>query len=104
MGQGCTASPGRYRPLPHEHGRYRGLYLHGNRVVLSYTVGDCDVLESPWVEKRGDSLVLTRTLEITPSRQSLTMLVCAEADKAAIVSAPDGVTLRTAAAVPARRQ
>jgi cytochrome c551/c552 len=88
-------------PLPREHGRYRGLYLHGNRVVLSYSIGDCDVLESPWVEQRGESLVLTRTLEIAPSRQSLTMLVCAEADKAAVVSAPDGVTLRIAAGSPA---
>ena len=82
-------------PLPRDWGRYRGLYLHGNRVVLSYTVGGVDVLDSPWVERRSNSLVLTRSLEISPSREPLTMVVCAEADRAAIESAPAGVALAT---------
>jgi len=29
-----------YGPLPHDHARYRGLFLHGHQVVLSYKVGD----------------------------------------------------------------
>ena len=39
-----------FGPLPPEHAQYRGLYLHGKRVVLSYTVGKGEVLESPWLE------------------------------------------------------
>jgi hypothetical protein len=36
-----------YGPLPDEWGRYRGLYRHGDQIVLAYTVGDCDLLEHP---------------------------------------------------------
>ncbi len=34
-------------PLPATHAKYRGLFLHGERVILSYTVGKAAVLESP---------------------------------------------------------
>jgi len=33
-------------PLPEKWARYRGHYLHGNRIVFSYTVSDREVLES----------------------------------------------------------
>ena len=33
-------------PLPRKHGFYRGTYLHGENVVLSYQVGDCEILET----------------------------------------------------------
>jgi hypothetical protein len=35
-------------PLPHGTVRYRGLYLHGARVVLDWAVGAGRVLEHPW--------------------------------------------------------
>ena len=35
----------RYGPLPRSWARYRGLYHHGNQVILSYTVGDVPVLD-----------------------------------------------------------
>jgi putative heme-binding domain-containing protein len=35
-----------YGPLPREWARYRGLYQHGERTIVSYTVGTTDVLES----------------------------------------------------------
>jgi hypothetical protein len=34
-----------YGPLPKAWAKYKGLYVHGDRVALSYTVGDCPVLE-----------------------------------------------------------
>jgi hypothetical protein len=37
--------PDHMGPLPREFAHYRGLYLHGNEVILSYTVGDAHVLE-----------------------------------------------------------
>jgi putative heme-binding domain-containing protein len=37
----------RYGPLPRDWGRFRGLYHHGQKAILSYSVGTTDVLESP---------------------------------------------------------
>ncbi|HEX7900018.1 MAG TPA: DUF6797 domain-containing protein [Planctomycetota bacterium] len=47
-------------PLPREWGRWKGLYRHGNRVVLSYTVGSAEVLDS----FRLDNGVVVRDLNI----------------------------------------
>ncbi len=55
--------------------RYRGLHVHGQRVVLSYTVNDTQVLDSPWCEQQGESLLFTRTLQIAPTDQPLTVAV-----------------------------
>src|SRR5262249_46794632 len=62
-------------PLPHKWAKFKGLYLHGKRVVLSYTVGSRTVLESPWVESAGGVTAITRGLEVGPSDQ-LTRLWC----------------------------
>ena len=61
-------------PLPREWGRYRGMYLHGDRVVLAYTVGGVDVRESPWLETAAGQTVLVRTVEVGPSKTDLHML------------------------------
>jgi glucose/arabinose dehydrogenase len=72
--------PAPYGPLPKSVGRYNGLYINGQRVVFSYTVGDCHVLETPgfianeWVQ---DSLGLhhTRTFRLGPTGQTLYCLL-----------------------------
>ena len=43
---------------------YRGLYLHGKRVVLAYTVDGCRILDSPWAIRRDEQMVFTRTLQV----------------------------------------
>jgi hypothetical protein len=58
-------------PLPADLAKYRGLYLHGNRVVFSYTVGSCEVLDLPGEEGGA----ITRTLRLGPSFEPVTMLV-----------------------------
>ena len=55
--------------------RYSGLHLHGDRVVLSYTIGSAVVHESPWLEETADATALTRTLIIGPAKVALKMLV-----------------------------
>lgn len=51
-------------PLPREWVKYRGLYINGDQVVLSYTVGDVGVLETPGFEViEGGGEVFTRTLQ-----------------------------------------
>jgi hypothetical protein len=57
-----------YEVLPHDHGVFEGYYIHDQRVVLKYRVGGVEVLESPWAEKRGEKLVITRDLVIAPSK------------------------------------
>jgi hypothetical protein len=65
-----------YGPLPRDWARFKGLYLSGNDVVLSYTVGDCRVIEHHRADKTGDDAVFYRTLNRTGSTQPLTMLLC----------------------------
>ena len=68
----------RYGPLPSTWARYRGLYRHGDRVVLAYTVGAADVLETPGLEidpAQPGVPIFTRTLEIGPSTVELSMRV-----------------------------
>jgi type 1 glutamine amidotransferase len=63
-------------PLPSAWAKFRGLYLHGKRTVLSYTVGGVTVLESPWIEKAEGIAALTRSLEVGPSDRVMEVLVC----------------------------
>src|SRR4051812_6161906 len=51
-------------PLPSGVGRYRGLFRHGNEVVLHYTVGGVKVLELPAVETISGVRAITRTLNV----------------------------------------
>ena len=52
-------------PLPHGHARYKGLYMHGDKVVLKYTVGKGTVLEHPWAEDINGTTAFTRTFDIS---------------------------------------
>lgn len=40
-----VSKPPQTIPVPSATARYRGMYVHGDRVVLSYTIGECEVLE-----------------------------------------------------------
>ena len=65
----------RYGPLPREWTRYRGLHLHGDRAVLSYTVGAAEVLDSPALAMSGSTAVFKRILNIGPTEQTLALRV-----------------------------
>ena len=70
-------------PLPVEWARWRGHYLHGQRVVLSYSVGASSVLESPGFAKG----IFTRQFEIarSPSKSPMSLLVCEAAGATGMV-------------------
>ena len=51
-------------PLPREHAKYQGLYLHGDRVVFAYTVGTAEVLETAEIETIGTNVVLSRSFTV----------------------------------------
>jgi putative heme-binding domain-containing protein len=67
-----------YGPLPRAWAQYRGLYHHGDRVILSYTVGDAGVLDMSGIEwpaaSRGP-VVFTRTLDVGRASHDLVLCV-----------------------------
>ncbi|MFA6545606.1 MAG: DUF6797 domain-containing protein [Limisphaerales bacterium] len=63
--------PNQLGPLPREQAKYRGLYVHGDSVVLGCSAGDASVLELPGCETIGGRGVFTRTLNIGAGRQTL---------------------------------
>jgi len=65
-------------PLPPEWARFRGLYLHGNKTILSYTVGDVEVLDFPWLEMKDGMALFTRTIEVGPSSKPIQVQLMVE--------------------------
>ena len=65
-----------YGPLPRDWARYRGLYQHGDRAILSYEVGGAEILELPGtIIQAGDGDIYTRTFSIGPAHHSLAVRV-----------------------------
>ncbi len=62
-----------FGPLPGEWAKWRGLYRHGDEIVLSYTVGTASVLELP--QYLSDFGAFVRNIEMTDLNQSETLLV-----------------------------
>lgn len=60
-----------YGPLPREWARFRGLYHFGDQTIISYRIGDADILELDGAE----GAAFTRTLEIGKSSRDLYCLV-----------------------------
>ena len=77
--KGETASdprPKQQGPLPREWGHYRGLYLNGDRIILSYALGETSVLEMPGYESKAGAKVFTRTLHLGRTNSAQTLIVC----------------------------
>ncbi len=74
-----------FGPLPKAWAHWRGLYVNGKQVVLSYTVGGTSVLELPGFHAA--SKTFTRTFQIDNFTAPLTLLVCDDAAK------PEGRTI-----------
>jgi hypothetical protein len=53
-----------YGTLPREMGHYKGLFRNGRDVILSYTVGDCDILDKPGSEVVRGTVCFRRQLEL----------------------------------------
>lgn len=72
-GRFVDSRPRPYGPLPTDQGRYHGLYLHGDKVVFSYRIGDTEVLESPGYEHLDEQPVFLRTLNIEATEETLSL-------------------------------
>ncbi len=77
-------------PLPRGRAHYKGLYLHGDKVVFQYTVGGTLVREMAGLEKVGDQLVITRTIEIDSTTSNMTLQVAERPDAKTTVVTDDG--------------
>ncbi|HET6252073.1 MAG TPA: DUF6797 domain-containing protein [Tepidisphaeraceae bacterium] len=104
----ADSRPDKLGPLPAEWAKYKGLYVNGDRVILSYSVGDAQVLEMPDVESFGKHFAFSRSFEISPSKTSTMLRVCDTTDKWQasvgttvwqLARKPDGATIAAAVAI-----
>ena len=65
-----------FGPLPKRWAKYRGLYVHGDNVVMSYTVGNREVLESPAIESVNGIDLITRSFNLGKSGSRHRLNVC----------------------------
>ncbi|MBI1375655.1 MAG: hypothetical protein GC159_23335 [Phycisphaera sp.] len=65
----------RWGPLPTDWLRYDGLYTHGDRITLSYTVGAARVLEAPWYESSSGTGAFVRNLDLSGVTKPMTTLI-----------------------------
>jgi hypothetical protein len=82
--------PKKNGPLPREWSKYLGMYRHGPRAVLSYTVGYSSVLDAPLLEGRGDMRAVTRTIEIGAAKHAMLLKVCDTEGTTGEVQTADG--------------
>ena len=62
-------------PLRAGLAKWRGLYLNGEHVTLSYTVGPAAILETPGTDTRGGHRVVTRTFSTSGLAQETALLI-----------------------------
>jgi hypothetical protein len=92
----------RYGPLPRDWAHWRGLYVHGNQVILSYRVGPSEVLEMPGLERAGDTRILVRNFEIGPRPKPMLLRAAQEGlGEAALSNGQDTTDLPLAVLPPA---
>ncbi len=102
------ARDGRYfGPLPKKWANYKGLYHYDDKVIISYSIGNADVLELLGMVSQDNQTVFTRTLNISPSSRSLKMRlakaetqVLLSGEGASIVQEGDYKVLKVSKGIP----
>jgi glucose/arabinose dehydrogenase len=64
-----------YGPVPEDWARHQGIYLHGNQVLFSYTVGECKALELPGFSSVPGLAIFTRAFNLSESADFLSLRV-----------------------------
>ncbi len=98
--QSSFADPRPKRPygaLPEHWGRYGGLHLHGERVVVDYRIGDMEVSESPWLETSAAGRAFTRSFEVSGSQAAQQLRICRTTIPVSLRSEAAGVELAQSA-------
>lgn len=81
-----------FGPLPRGWAKWRGLYLHGDRVVLHYTVGSSELWEMPGLETAGDWTVFSRNFQRGSATDDHEVQLAFEAGWRSRVLTRDGLT------------
>ena len=82
----------KFGPLPREWAHYKGLYQYRDRVIISYTVGKVEILETFGLETLDGQTVFTRTLNISPSEKPLKMRIAPSGTAVALLG--EGAVLK----------
>ncbi|HSI75943.1 MAG TPA: DUF6797 domain-containing protein [Lunatimonas sp.] len=64
-----------YGPIPKNQGHYKGLYVNGDNVLFSYSIGNTEILELPGFEQIDDHPVFSRTFNLSPTKETLSLRV-----------------------------
>jgi putative heme-binding domain-containing protein len=64
-----------YGPLPRKWAHYKGLYHHGQQTLVTYTVGNAEVLERPGLDQQGEQPVFLRSFHIGPRDREMILQV-----------------------------
>ena len=97
-----------YGGLPKQEAHYEGLYRHGSRVVMRFSIGQppasgaaastpvapTQILESPWLEEQHGTTALSRTIQVGPSKTPLSLLISEAGAQVRLVSEPGVAELR----------
>src|SRR5690606_31990169 len=67
-------------PIPEEIGRWNGLYVIDQEVVLSYTVRGSEIFEKPGSATLENETAFTRTLQVERSSDALSMVAAEVTD------------------------
>jgi cytochrome c551/c552 len=59
----AEATLAKWGPIPVENGRWRGVYVYGNKAILNYTVGKTEIFEMPESAHFDDQTVFERTFQ-----------------------------------------
>ena len=69
-----------YGPLPTSWSQYKGLYHHGQKTILSFRVGNTDILEMPGILPEQPSSIFVRHLNIGPATHKLRIRIAPDAN------------------------
>ncbi|MBI5801742.1 MAG: hypothetical protein HZA92_13595 [Verrucomicrobia bacterium] len=83
-----------FGPLPRDWAKWRGLYVHGSQIILSYTLGKVGVLELPGYDAA--SRAFTRTIHFEGAAHAQKLLLASDTKLKAAHSLA-GATLETTA-------
>lgn len=68
--------PNHFGPLPKAWAHYKGIYRHGKQVVISYSVGDVEILELPGSVAVNGKVAFTRTIRMSRSAAPVELYLC----------------------------
>ena len=74
-----------FGPLPRDWAHWKGLYLHGDKVILSYTVGTRSVLETPSLESGEKGNAFARTFHLGPATSTTLVRIATMTDSATML-------------------